>query len=88
MPSLEGLNTALHPHGWFAEWLSNDDGNFRVILCKPSGGQIHNRFEFDPADPDDNNPWDDEGAVHGFTRVLDDQAVDKALLDLCKACQE
>lgn len=81
MTTLDQLNSALKPHGWFAEWVSGDDTDFRVMLGRPQGGQLHDRFEFDPSDSADNAPWEHR------TFPADDSGIDRALLALCEEAQ-
>ena len=82
--TLEKLNGLLAPYGWFAEWASDDDDDVSIKFIRPERGQV---FYFDPSDKDDNNPWDNEGAVHGFSRAIEDKAVEKELYALCKEFQ-
>lgn len=82
--TLEQLNAALGAHGWFAEWASENDDDVSIKFIRPERGQV---FYFDPSNKDDNNPWDNEGAVHGFTGAIEDKNVESALLALCKEFQ-
>lgn len=83
--SLDALSAALRPHGWFAEFSKTTPEDFTVAMIQPQAGQPHTRFTFDPADKDDNGPWDEEGARHGFP--IDAEGVERELFALCKACQ-
>lgn len=79
---LNKLNIALGDHGWFAEWVSREDDDRRVMLYRPQGGQAHDRFDFDPSDPDDNSPWEHNSFPAAYP------AVEKALQHLCSEAQE
>lgn len=82
---LRALNAALNPQGWYAEFSNTTPEDFTIAMFQSQGGLAIKRFEFDPADTDDNGPWDDEGAVHGFP--IDAEGVEHELFALCKACQ-
>ena len=84
--TLDALNAALCLKGWHAEYKTAEPEDFTVTLFRAQGGQAHRKFDFDPADPDDNGPWGDEGAVHEFP--VDAPGVERELFALCKACQE
>lgn len=75
--NLTTLNAALNPHGWHAEFSSSGE----IMLGRPQGGQLHDRFDFDPSDSNDNGPWENDAFP------ADDTAVDRALLALCKEAQ-
>lgn len=83
--SLNALNVTLIPIGWFAEFANTAPEDFTIDFFQMQGGQAHARFEFDPSNKDDNGPWDDEGAVHGFP--INAEGVERELFALCKACQ-
>ena len=83
--SLTALNVALRAAGWHAEFKNDDQDNLAVVFFMHRPGQAERKFEFDPADTDDNGPWDDEGAVHRFP--IDAEGVERELFALCKACQ-
>jgi len=83
--SLTALNVALRAAGWHAEFKNDDKDDLTVVFFMLRPGQAERKFEFDPADTDDNGPWDDEGAVHGFP--INAEGVECELFALCKACQ-